>query len=180
MLDAFWSKGSRRSSERATTDAHAPGLVVCANSARDLCCGLDGRALVQLLDDDRVWECSHLGGHRFAPTALLVGEGLVYGRLDAAAARALLDDGPTSQTAAYLRGRSGLAPAAQAAEAWLLGQGARPDARTAACENVDDRVQVTFTGVSPVWLAQESGTPRPASCGAEPESWSAWRVLDPG
>ena len=113
--------------DRADEDPDAPRLAVCANSARDLCCGLDGRALVQSLDDDRAWECSHLGGHRFAPTALLVGHGLVYGRLDVPAARALIDDGPSPATAAYLRGRSALAPAAQAAEASLMARGIRPD-----------------------------------------------------
>ena len=166
--------------DRATEDPHAPRLAVCANSARDLCCGLDGRALVQALDDDRAWECSHLGGHRFAPTALLVGEGLVYGRLDEPAARALLDDGPTPATAAYLRGRSALLPAAQAAEASLLARGIRPDPSTAAIEEADDAlVRVRFAGTPTVSLRYLPGQPsRPASCGGDPETWSSWRILD--
>ena len=167
----------------ARPDPQAPLLAVCTNSSRDLCCGLDGRALVGTLtsavtsSNDRVWECSHLGGHRFAPTALLVGDGLVYGRLDAAVAQSLIDSGPTPSTAGHLRGRSCLPPAAQAAEAWLLAQGAHPDPLTADCANVGDRVQVTFADMPPVWLAPETGTPRPASCGGEAETWSAWRVL---
>ena len=31
---------------------------------------------------DEVWECTHLGGHRFAPTALVLPTGYSYGRLD--------------------------------------------------------------------------------------------------
>lgn len=173
-------------SDAARPDPRAPLLAICTNSSRDLCCGLDGRALVGALHSgaaehgDRVWECSHLGGHRFAPTALLVGDGLVYGRLDAAAALSLIACGPTPATAAYLRGRSALAPAAQAAEVSLLAQGASPDPRTATCETVGERTRVTFAGVPAVWLTETSGEPRPASCGGEPEPWSSWRVVDPG
>lgn len=166
--------------DRVAVDPDAPRLVVCANSARDLCCGLDGRALVQALDDDRAWECSHLGGHRFAPTALLVGAGLVYGRLDVPAARALLDDGPTPATAAYLRGRSALAPAAQAAEASLLARGIVPDSASVDVrDSADIGVRVTFAGSPPIDLRHIPGeVARPASCGGDPEAWSTWQVLD--
>lgn len=178
--------------DRAVEDPRAPRLVVCANSARDLCCGLDGRALVQDLDDDDIWECSHLGGHRFAPTALLVGTGLVYGRLDARAARTLLDRGATAETAGYLRGRSALSPPAQAAEAWLMAQGIQaqgiqaqgiqPDPAEVQVAQVDDGLtRVTFAGAPAIDLRHAPGAaPRPASCGAEPEEWSAWRVETAG
>ena len=166
--------------DRVVEDPHAPRMVVCANSARDLCCGLDGRALVQSLDDDRVWECSHLGGHRFAPTALLVAHGLVYGRLDAPAARTLLDEGPAPETAAYLRGRSALTPAAQAAEASLLARGIPADPATVQVEEADDSLlRVTFAGAPPVDLRHLSGeASRPASCGGDPEAWSSWRIVN--
>ena len=168
-------------SERAIADPLAPVLAVCTNSARDLCCGLDGRALVQELSDERAWECSHLGGHRFAPTALLVGSGLVYGRLDAEVARSLIESGPTPGTSAWLRGRSALAPAAQAAEAHLLARGNVVDPRTATVEESGGgQVRVAFSGLPPVALRQLPGdAPRPASCGADPEPWSAWSVQDP-
>jgi hypothetical protein len=164
--------------ERAVVDPQAPVLAVCANSARDLCCGLDGRALVHSLDDDRVWECSHLGGHRFAPTALLVGTGLVYGRLDTDAARSLMDMGPTPDTAAFLRGRSSLAPPAQAAEASHLARGIRPDPATVEVDDVTDGLaHVGFAGMSPVEVRLIPGEhPRAVSCGAAPEPWSAWRT----
>lgn len=164
--------------DRTETDPHAPRLVVCANSARDLCCGMDGRALVRTLDDDRVWECSHLGGHRFAPTALLVDHGLVYGRLDAAAARSLIDDGPTPRTGPCVRGRSALAPAAQAAEGYLMSRGAMPDPATAQLTEVGDgRTRVTFAGMPPVDLRYLPGHgTRAASCGGDPEPWASWRV----
>lgn len=167
---------------RSHVDPHAPALAVCTNSARDACCGLDGRALLEHIGDERAWECSHLGGHRFAPTALLVGTGLVYGRLDAPAASTLLADGPTPDTSAYLRGRSALAPPAQAAEAWLRSRGIDPDPGTVDVSDVGDRLtRVTFAGTPTLDLRREPGhSPRPASCGAEPEDWSAWRVETAG
>jgi hypothetical protein len=164
--------------EDAVIDPHAPVLAVCANSARDLCCGLDGRELVRALDDDRVWECSHLGGHRFAPTALLVGEGLVYGRLPVEAARSLVDRGPTADTAEFLRGRSASAPAAQAAEAALMARGHLPDPSSVDVDDeVDGTVLVRFAGMAPLEVQRvPGGAPRPVSCGGTPESWSVWRV----
>jgi hypothetical protein len=165
----------------ARTDPDAPILAVCTNSSRDACCGIDGRALVgSLSDSPGVWECSHLGGHRFAPTALLVGEGLVYGRLTASVARGLLDNGPSPASATSLRGRSGLPPVAQAAEAYLMGRSVMPLlGEPVIDESESGRTVVTFPGHSPVHLSRTTGTPRPASCGTEPEEWSGWRVLEP-
>lgn len=84
-----------------------PMLFVCTHSGRDACCATAGRALVnalmaQVSDRSTVWECSHLGGHRFAPTALVLPSGLVYGRLDPATAAACLE----RVQVGCLRGRS--------------------------------------------------------------------------
>ncbi|MFM1966138.1 MAG: hypothetical protein RL134_1863 [Actinomycetota bacterium] len=165
----------------AVADPDAPILAVCTNSSRDACCGIDGRALVTSLSaSSGVWECSHLGGHRFAPTALLVRSGLVYGRLTEPIARHLLVHGPDPETSAWIRGRSALEPAIQAAEAHLLARGTRPDVAGVHVEHqAPDRARVTFSGHGSLELSLVSGEPRPASCGAAPEAWSAWRVVDP-
>ena len=58
--------------------------LVCAHARRDACCGELGRPIVTALaavDPERVWEVSHVGGHRFAPNTLVLPEGLVYGRV---------------------------------------------------------------------------------------------------
>ena len=47
----------------------APIFLVCTNGKRDACCALRGRALMTSLADrhaESAWECTHLGGHRFA------------------------------------------------------------------------------------------------------------------
>ena len=55
--------------------ASHPVLLVCTNSRRDVCCALQGRPIVQAAaarHPGQVWEWSHTGGHRFAPTGLVL------------------------------------------------------------------------------------------------------------
>jgi hypothetical protein len=94
--------------------------LVCTNGARDPCCAIRGPAVAHALDRVRpgqVYECSHLGGHRFAANLLVLPEGLCFGRLDARSALALLEELEAGQLPLeHLRGRSGLAREEQAAE----------------------------------------------------------------
>jgi hypothetical protein len=100
-----------------------PIFLVCTNGKRDACCALRGRALVGALGADhaeRVWECTHLGGHRFAGNLVCLPHGLIYGRVGAA-------DGPRLADAylaghldpLLLRGRSAWPAPAQVAEVAL-------------------------------------------------------------
>jgi len=59
--------------------------LVCTNGKRDQCCAIRGRpvaAAVAAGTDWDTWECSHLGGHRFAATAMLLPTGDMFGWLD--------------------------------------------------------------------------------------------------
>jgi hypothetical protein len=98
----------------------APLLLVCTNSRRDVCCALRGRPLVEDLASARpgaVWECTHTGGHRFAPTGVLLPTGYLYGRLDTAFAARLLDQAAVGHVVTErCRGRSTHTPHGQAAE----------------------------------------------------------------
>lgn len=100
-----------------------PVLLVCTNARRDVCCATVGRPVAEALAADpayaaRVLEVSHLGGHRFAPTALLLPSGHAFGRLDTTSARAVLDAAGEGLLAAphHYRGRTALAQPAQVAE----------------------------------------------------------------
>lgn len=101
-----------------------PLLLVCANGKRDRCCGHLGGALArELTEDPRVAErlltSTHLGGHRFAPTALVLPWGVLHGRLDAVGARGLLTAAEAGRTPTEsLRGHSTLSAPAQVAEAY--------------------------------------------------------------
>ncbi|SFC34796.1 sucrase ferredoxin [Streptomyces aidingensis] len=71
----------------------APLVLVCTNGRRDRCCALLGRPLATELAGvagSDVWEISHLGGHRFAPTLLVLPHGYTYGRMSAPAVKNLL------------------------------------------------------------------------------------------
>jgi hypothetical protein len=98
-------------------------FLVCTNGARDPCCAIRGPAVAQALDrawPGRVYECSHLGGHRFAANVLVLPDGLCFGRLDARSALALaaeLDAGRLPLD--YFRGRTTYEPEQQAAEILL-------------------------------------------------------------
>ncbi|MFD7879010.1 sucrase ferredoxin [Streptomyces sp. NPDC059766] len=63
-----------------------PLALVCTNGRRDRCCALLGRPLAAELaarEVEGVWEVTHLGGHRFSPTVLVLPHGYAYGRADA-------------------------------------------------------------------------------------------------
>lgn len=102
-----------------------PALLVCTNGRRDVCCATRGRpvaAAAAALAPDRVWESSHTGGHRFAPTGVLLPWGQTYARLDEHLAGAILDASLAGRMPAaalgpaHDRGRSPLSPPAQCAE----------------------------------------------------------------
>ncbi len=96
-----------------------PLYAVCAHGRHDACCAMRGRPVVEALAVVRpgqVWECSHVGGDRFAANVLVLPSGLLYGRVPTTAAAALAD--ATDRGAVlggYLRGRVGFPPPVQAA-----------------------------------------------------------------
>ena len=103
-----------------------PLFAVCTNGARDRCCAIKGRDLAATLhaalddpdDDATVVEISHVGGHRYAPTMMVLPWGYAYARLDRVTALDIAEaarDGLVHP--AGLRGRADLPPAAQVAEA---------------------------------------------------------------
>lgn len=103
-----------------------PLFLVCTNGKRDACCALRGRALVTALaatHGESVWECTHLGGHRFAGNLVCLPDGIVYGRVGPLDGPRLADayvDGRLDP--ALLRGRSAWPAPAQVAEQTLRSQ----------------------------------------------------------
>lgn len=99
----------------------APGLaLVCTHGRHDVCCALRGRpvaaALAASCPDWDVWECSHLGGDRFAANLLLLPLGELFGSLDAAAAVKVVEAAEDGRLVLqHYRGRLGRPPVEQAA-----------------------------------------------------------------
>jgi hypothetical protein len=130
LLDLDWEAlalGDRSSVAASLPGASEapPALLVCTNGRRDVCCATRGRpvaAAAAALAPDRVWESSHTGGHRFAPTGVLLPWGQTYARLDDDLVAAVLEaslSGRMPMAAlgpSHDRGRSAVPPAAQCAE----------------------------------------------------------------
>jgi hypothetical protein len=102
-----------------------PVLLVCTHGRRDVCCAVRGRPVAlgaSARHQGRVWEVSHIGGHRFSPTAVVLPFGSTLARLDDRLCGLALEAADRGRMAPELmgafhdRGRSALPPAAQAAE----------------------------------------------------------------
>lgn len=117
LLDWDLSAAEPAAAGDLTTD---PLLLVCTNGRRDVCCALTGRPLaaaLSALHPGSVWESSHLGGHRFAPTVLLLPTGYSYGRMDVAACNHVLAEAEVGRVVTdNCRGRSVWTKQGQTAE----------------------------------------------------------------
>lgn len=103
-----------------------PLFLVCANGKKDISCAKYGRpaydAMSQLLGES-VWQCTHIGGHRFAGTAVFLPQGLCYGRLKAGDVAELITDFQQRQiTLDHFRGLSFYDEPVQAADYFLRQQ----------------------------------------------------------
>ena len=97
-----------------------PLYLVCTNGRHDACCAEFGRPVARTLDallDDRVWECSHFGGDRFAGNLVCLPEGIYYGRVTPDNAATLIAEHEQGRVVLdNYRGRSSQPFVAQAAE----------------------------------------------------------------
>lgn len=108
-----------------------PLLLICTHAKRDQCCAVKGRPLVNELHarhpfgpgNDVVWETSHIKGHRFAPTMLLLPWAYSFGRMNVEATDAMLAE--AMQGRFFVpgnRGRGTLGPTEQVAEVAVAAQ----------------------------------------------------------
>lgn len=155
-----------------------PVTLVCAHGKRDRCCAVLGRPVAAELArrfGDAVWECSHTGGHRFAPSMILLPTGYTYGRLDA--------ERSASAVAAAHRGEVYL-PGLRGRSCWdAAGQVAEIAVREQVSAGADD-LSVSGPPERPRVLHRDGRSwtvpvtavdlpPRPASCGADPKPMGA-------
>ncbi|MEV6838054.1 sucrase ferredoxin [Streptomyces sp. NPDC051133] len=155
-----------------------PLALVCTNAKRDRCCALLGRPLAAELAASGVrgvWEVTHLGGHRFSPTVLVLPYGYSYGRAEAHTVKEALHGAQAGRV---------VVEGCRGCSAWdRPGQAAELAVRSAADEYRAGVLSVVRTdGAAPRWdvtvlhadgrrwqvtVAQGmSLPPRPESCGA--------------
>lgn len=94
-------------------------VLVCTHGRRDVCCGSLGTELALALSTHggregvRFWRTSHTGGHRFAPTLIILPQGTAWAYADQQLVASVLDRRvPFAQVAGHYRGCAGL-PGAQ-------------------------------------------------------------------
>jgi hypothetical protein len=95
-------------------------IAVCAHGRHDQCCATRGRFVAAALEKDdpeAVWECSHIGGDRFAATMLLFPHGINYGWADTLDPRQMVSEYRAGRVVLTgLRGRSAFRFLEQAAQ----------------------------------------------------------------
>ncbi|MBY8338800.1 sucrase ferredoxin [Streptomyces spinosirectus] len=177
---AALGRGEHRSFDAvlgARPHSGGPLALVCTNGKRDRCCALLGRPLAAQLaasEVEGVWEVTHLGGHRFSPTVLVLPYGYAYGRAEAHAVKEVLHG---------VREGRVVVEGCRGSSAWERpGQAAELAVRTAVGEYAVDALRVEATsGSAPRWrvtVAHADGRrwsvdvaqgaslpPRPESCG---------------
>lgn len=167
-----------------------PLVLVCTNGRRDRCCALQGRPLAAELaasGSADVWEITHLGGHRFAPTLLVLPHGYAYGRIGAPAVKSVLEAVREDRIATeHCRGRSAWGQPGQAADLAVRERTGeqRADALHVGAEEAAGAgrwtvpVRHTDGRTWRVTVAAETGPASPASCGAAPKPGRRLRVAD--
>ncbi|HSK56610.1 MAG TPA: sucrase ferredoxin [Jiangellales bacterium] len=97
-----------------------PAYLVCTHGRHDQCCAIRGRPVataLAALRPGQVWECSHIGGDRFAANVVVLPHGLYYGRVTPAGAVDVVSSYEAGRVLPdLLRGRSAFPDAAQAAQ----------------------------------------------------------------
>lgn len=156
-----------------------PVVAICAHGKHDRCCAVRGRSACKTIAahyPEYTWECSHLGGDRFAATMLVLPEGLCYGRVDSTDSAELVRlyrQGRLDNR--FLRGRTSLPHAVQAAQ--YFAREAYGDDRIASLspltvERGEHRIRVVLDGESgpiEVVLNEELTEPLLSQCDAKVE-----------
>jgi hypothetical protein len=100
-------------------------IVVCTNGRRDIACSKYGVPVynaVAEIDPESTWQCTHMGGHRFAGVLAALPSGVCYGYLDADDAADVVDAVRKNELLVEnTRGRSCYDAPAQAADYYLRG-----------------------------------------------------------
>ncbi|MFE1013829.1 sucrase ferredoxin [Streptomyces sp. NPDC058794] len=155
-----------------------PLALVCTNGKRDRCCALLGRPLAAELaasGDGDVWEVTHLGGHRFSPTVLVLPHGYAYGRVQGHAVKEILRGARQGRIVVEdCRGNSAWERPAQAAELAVraaVGEEAAQALDVVRTDGAASRWEVTVAHTDGrhwrVTVVQGAAAPpRPESCAA--------------
>jgi hypothetical protein len=112
------------------TPSEEPIYLVCTHGRHDACCAVWGRPVAAALAatyPDRTWECSHIGGDRFAANVVVLPQSLFYGHVPPTRAVELAKHTDAGVVVPdLLRGSGAFVPAVQAAQHFARAAGHSP------------------------------------------------------
>ena len=129
-----------------------PLVLICTHGQHDSCCGRRGYPLFNALRQHEgfdLWQCSHIGGDRFAANAVVLPWGLYYGPVETSDADALAQSIARGEILLpSYRGRCTMSRPVQAAETFLrraTGIIGRDEVHFVSREDLDDgRIRIHF------------------------------------
>ena len=175
------------------TRRHEPYFFVCVHGKRDRCCAQRGMPLyseLTALAPERTFITTHLGGHRFAATMVVLPHGICYGRVPQGVGARIVaaHDEQRLFDLEHVRGRASYEGEVQAAEVSIrkeLGELGLNALTLVQSEAVEGGTRVTFshalTGLTHSRVvSSEAMPPLAQSCGAAPKPSSRLVVLGTG
>lgn len=165
----------------STTQSSHPRLLICTNGKRDQCCATFGRNLISKLNESlpveffgQILECSHIGGHRFAPTAIWLPRNLVMGRLEPQTVTDLLEHGILDSR--FIRGDTRLSPPQQVVHAAVWPQ----EITFLSCEqqDADFHLKALVSGSPESFTVAATPVSTVASCAGEPKSDTWYQIRE--
>ncbi len=187
-LEAF----ARGETLAGATELTEPLFLVCVHGKRDRCCAQHGMPVygaLASLRPEHTWQTTHLGGHRFAATMLVLPHGVAYGRVQPHEAPAIVAAHARGElyNLERMRGHTMYAAPAQAAEVLLrrqLGLLRLESLKFVGLVPVQGGMRVTFRtecgAEHGVDVAREAVLPLAASCGAAVKEGDSFVALRAG
>lgn len=127
LLDVLDNAREPATAGRLGTPSSEPVYLVCTHGRHDACCAVRGRPVAAALTavyPERTWECSHIGGDRFAANVVVLPHSLFYGHVTPVRALEVArryDDGDVVPD--LLRGSGAFVPPVQAAQEFARAAG---------------------------------------------------------
>lgn len=151
-----------------------PALLVCTHGKHDPCCAVRGRPVAEALArvaPEETWECSHVGGDRFAANVVVLPAGTYLGRVPPSAAAEVVAATRAGRVPLiWSRGSSRWTPVEQAAQHFA--------AVRLGLDGVDDLPVLSAEGVGPErWRVQLGGREVPVTVVVERTIEAAARLL---
>jgi hypothetical protein len=168
-------------------------ILVCAHGRHDTCCAVRGRPVAAALAErwpTQTWECSHVGGDRFAANVVLLPDGAYYGDVEPSEAVGVVAAHLSgAMSARHLRGLSTQPPVVQAAFNDVLTRfgpaGPRDATATRLTRLAEDRWRVELTCSPPlpsnvtVTVTRSRRAPALLTCRAQQPAFAwQWSVGD--